>query len=249
MKPARLFLVFSLKEIKDTFFSKTALLFIILINPITGYGFFTAVTLYSEQSIAAVDNPLYARGFEPVPGVFGPTYGGLFVFFSLFLPFVIIPLISLEKEHNTISILTQLPFSLEGIFMAKVLASFLFLLFVFPLTSPCIILWRIYGGHIPTREIILLVLGYLLYGMFFVSVSFFSASLFESTASASIFSIFVIILSWVVDFGRNMSTSSFLSSVSKWTVVRILKYFENGILSFTAVMYFVLVCSVFFAVA
>ncbi len=245
----RPFFILTLKEIKDTFYSKTALLFLVLVSFIVGYGFLTAVDLYSEQSLTAVSNPLYARGFEPVPGVFGPTYGGLFILFSLFLPFVIIPLISLEKEHNTLAVLTQLPFSFKDILTAKITASFLFLLFVLLLTLPCIILWQIHGGHIPFNELSVLMAGYLLYGMFVVSVSFFSASLFENTANASIFSIFLIVSSWVIDFGSNMNISPFLSSVSAWTVTRVLKYFENGILSFSAVMYFVLICSLFFILA
>ncbi|HFQ79995.1 MAG TPA: hypothetical protein ENK33_01325 [Desulfobacterales bacterium] len=242
-------MVLTLKETKDIFFSKTALLFLVLVSFIVGYGFVTAVGLYSEQSLAAVNNPLYARGFEPVPGVFGPIYGGLFILFSLFLPFVIIPLISLEKEHNTLAILIQLPFSFKDILTAKIIATLLFLLFVLILTFPGIILWRMYGGHIPVNEICLLLSGYLLYGMFVVSVSFFSASLFNSVANASIFSIFLIILSWVIDFSRNMNISPLLSFISEWTVTRVLKYFENGILSFTAAMYFVLICSVFFIMA
>jgi len=245
----RSFLILTLKEIKDTFYSKTALLFLVLVSFIIGYGFFTAVNLYSEQSLSAVNNLLYARGFEPVPGVFGPTYGGLFILFSLFLPFVIIPLLSLEKEHNTIAILTQLPFSFKDILIAKIIASFLFLLFVIMLTFPCIILWQIYGGHIPFNELSMLMSGYLLYGMFVVSVSFFSVSLFDSTANASIFSIFLIISSWLIDFGSNMNILPFLSFISGWTVTRVLKYFENGILSFTAVMYFVLLCTVFFSLS
>ncbi len=242
----RPFFILTLKEIKDTFYSKTALLFLVLVSFIIGYGFLTAVGLYSEQSLSAVNNPLYARGFEPVPGVFGPTYGGLFILFSLFLPFVIIPLISLEKERNTLAVLTQLPFSFKDILTAKITASFLFLLFVLILTFPCIILWQIHGGHIPFNELLLLMGGYLLYGMFIVSVSFFSASLFENTANSSIFAIFLIISSWLIDFGSNMNISPFLVSVSAWTVTLVLKYFENGILSFTAVMYFVLICSFFF---
>ncbi len=246
MKP---FSVLILKEIKDTFFTKTALLFLLLASFIIGYGFLTAVELYTEQSMAAVNNPLYAKGFEPVPGVFGPTYGGLFVLFSLFLPFVIIPLLSLEKEHGTIAVLTQLSFSFKDILAAKITGSFLFLLFVMALTIPCLFLWKIYGGHIPPGELSVLISGYLLYGMFVVSVSFFSASLFDNAANASIFSIFLIILSWVIDFGKNMNVSSFLSLVSGWTVTRALKYFENGIISFTAVMYFVIICSLFFILA
>ncbi len=246
MKP---FSALILKEIKDTFFTKTALLFLLLASFIIGYGFFTAVELYTEQSMAAVNNPLYAKGFEPVPGVFGPTYGGLFVLFSLFLPFVIIPLLSLEKEHGTIAVLTQLPFSFKDILTAKITGSFLFLVFIMALTIPCLFLWKIYGGHIPLMELSVLISGYLLYGMFVVSVSFFSASLFDNAANASIFSIFLIILSWVIDFGKNMNVSSLLSLVSGWTVTRVLKYFENGIMSFTAVMYFVIICSLFFILA
>jgi len=39
----RPFLILTLKEIKDTFFSKTALLFLVLVSFIVGYGFLTAV--------------------------------------------------------------------------------------------------------------------------------------------------------------------------------------------------------------
>jgi len=246
MKP---FILLTEKEIKDTFFSRTALLFLLLVSFLVGYGFLTAVKLYSEQSMAAVNNPLYARGFEPVPGLFGPVYGGIFVLFSLFLPFVIIPLLSLEKEHNTLALLTQLPFSFKEIFITKIIAAFLFLLFTLALTFPSVLLWRIYGGHIPVNELALLMSGYLLYGMFVVAVSFFSAVLFNNTAAASIFSIFLIMSSWIIDFGRDMNISPLVSSLSNWTVTRTLKYFENGILSLTALISFILICALFFLLA
>ncbi len=246
MKP---FFLLTKKEVKDTFFSRTALFFLLLVSFLVGYGFLTAVKLYSEQSLAAVNNLLYARGFEPVPGLFGPVYGGLFVLFSLFLPFVIIPLISREKEHNTLALLTQLPFSFKEIFIAKIIAAFLFLLFVLVLTFPCVLLWRIYGGHLPINELSLLISGYLLYGMFVVAVSFFSAVLFNNTAAASIFSIFLITSSWIIDFGRDMNISPLLSLISAWSVTRLLKYFENGILSLSALADFILISSLFFLLA
>ncbi len=245
---SRLFILL-VKETRDIFFTKTALLFLMLVSFISGYSFLTAVELYSEQSLSAVNNLLYARGFEPVPGVFVPTYGGLFVLFSLFLPFVIIPLLSLEKQNGTLAVLIQLPYSFKDILIAKISAAFFFLLMTILLTLPCFILWQLYGGHIPFNELFVLISGYLLYGLFVVSVSFFAAALFESTANASIFSILLIVLSWVIDFGKNMDVSTFLTSLSEWTVTRNLKYFEQGILSFTACMYFVLLCSFFFILA
>ncbi len=235
------------KEIREAFFSKTAALFLVLVSFILGYGFATAVRLYSEQSLAAVGNLLYARGFEPVPGVFGPTCGGLFLLFSLVLPFVAIQRVGLEREHNTLAILAQLPFSFRAILAAKIAACFLFVLFALGLTLPGVIAWRIYGGHIPYRELALLLSGYLLYGLFVVSVSFFSAALFRSSANASIVAIALIVSSWLIDFGSNMSGSTLLTSVSGWTVTRMLKYFENGIFSLAAVLYFAGISALFFA--
>jgi len=244
MKP---FSILLLKEMKDIFLLKGALLFLIISSFIFGYSFFTAVNLYSNASIAAVNNPLYARGFEPAPGIFVPTYGGLFILFSLFLPFVIIPLISLEKKQNTLAILTQIPFSFGKILTAKIISGILFLLFILFLTIPGVIIWRGYGGHVPWNELLLLMLGYLLYGIFVISVSFGSASLFNNTASASIFSIGVIISSWVIDFSKNMmNVPPVFHLISEWTLTRTLKYFEKGIFSFTAIMYFVALSAAFF---
>ena len=62
------------KEIRDLFFSRTSLLVFLIVCFITGYSFYTALTLYSTASASALSNPLYAAGFEPVPGVFVPTY-------------------------------------------------------------------------------------------------------------------------------------------------------------------------------
>ena len=242
MKPI---FILALKEIKDVFLSRTTALFLILTSLIIGNSFVTAVDLYSKASKAAIDNPLYASGFEPTPGVFIPTFGGLFILFSLFLPFVIIPLISNEKRNNTLSILTQLWFSFKSILVTKVIASLLFVLFILVLTMPSFIVWKLYGGHIAYGESFTLAFGYLLYGLLIISVSFCFASLFENTANAAIFSVAIIIASWVIDFAMNTNASSIFSFLSGYTLTKTLKCFENGVLSLRAILYFIFL-SIFF---
>ncbi|NOY75916.1 MAG: ABC transporter permease [Kiritimatiellaeota bacterium] len=245
----RKFHILAVKELNDLFSSKTALLFLTLASWIVGYGFATAVNLYSEQSAAAVGDLLYASGFEPVPGVFTPTFGGLFVVFSLFLPFAVIALVSLEKERGTLSLLAQLPFSFGQITMAKILASFVFVLTTVAMVSPCVIAWMMYGGHVPWAELAVLTTGYILYGMFVVSISFFAAALFDGMATASICAVFLVALSWIIDFGAAMNASMLLSGASQWTVTRTLKFFENGILSLNAVSVFLLTTALFFVIS
>lgn len=231
------------KEIKDLFFSKTALLVSLLVSFILGYSFYLAVTLYSNASISALNNPLYARGFEPVPGVFVPTYGGLFIIFTLFLPFLFIPIIGLEKRYNTIMILVQLSFNLGRILTSKIFAAIFFLLLILILSIPSIIIWNLWGGHVPYGELSLLALGYLMYALLVLSISMFSSSLLDNTASASILAVVLLISSWLIDFGKEMNLSPILLSMSEWTFTRNLKYFEEGIFSLRALLYFIFLAS------
>ena len=175
--------------------------------------------------------PLYAAGFEPVPGVFAPTFGGIFLVFSLFLPFLFISQITQERRNNTFAVLLQMPFSWLEIVAAKFCAALLFVLFSLALTLPAVALWGAWGGHLPGGELALLFAGYLLYGFFVASVSLFAASLFDDTARASILAVITIMVSWLIDFGRDMNISPLVTAVSDWTVTRMVKLFENGIFS------------------
>ena len=243
------FHILLMKEIKDLFTTKTALIFLILSSWLTGYSFLTAVDLYSEQSQSAVGDLLYASGFEPAPGIFTPTFGGLFVLFSIFLPFVVITLITLEKERGTLTLLAQLPYTFGEIVLAKALASALFVLTSVSMIVPCAIAWNLYGGHIPTGELSTLFLGYTLLGIFIVSISFFAAALFNGFSAAAICAVFLISSSWIIDFGASINRSPLLSFASDWTATTNLKYFENGIISFNAIFLFLSVTLLLFLIS
>jgi len=238
MKP---FYLLILKEINELFFSKATLLFLVILSFITGYSFFSAVVLFSNASVAAINNSLYATGFEPVLGVFVPAFGGLFILFSLFLPFIIIPLIVVEKEQNTLVLLLQIPFTINKILCSKIIAALLFLILVFLLMMPATFIWKMCGGHIAWLELLLLVFGYFLYGVFVISVSIFSGSVFKNTAGASIFSIFLITFSWVIDFGKDMNLSPAILAMSNFTTSQMLRSFEQGIFSLTSTFYFLII--------
>lgn len=234
-----------MKELKDLFFSKTALLLSLAICFIFGYSFYSAVSLYGTASSSAVNNPLYAAGFEPVPGVFVPTFGGLFLIFSLLLPFLFIRLLSLERKQNTLELLLQLPFSLGEIMAAKALAAILFILFIVFMSIPALLLWTSWGGRLPLEELTVLAGGYFAYGVLILSISLFSSAVF-SAASASIFALMVIISSWLVDFGKEMNISSLMLVLSGWTFTKNMKYFEEGIFSLKALSYFAVLSALFF---
>ncbi len=236
------YLILLFKEIKDFLKSKTTYIFIILLAIILSYSFYSAVDLYSKASLTAVKDKLYAQGFEPASGIFVPTLGGLFILLSLFAPFVFIQSLINEKHNNTLLLLAQMPFSTKGIFYIKSLSSFIILIGFILLTLPIFIYWHLIGGHIPYSEALLLLSEYMLYGLFIIAVSFFSASIFKTHAQASIFSLFLIILSWFIDFGKDMNIP-FVSGITKFSITHNLKYFENGTFSLSSTLYLLLIIS------
>ena len=231
------------KEIKDLFFSKASLLFGLILSYLTGYSFYSAVILYSQASKSAINNPLYASGFEPVAGIFRPSMGGIFILLSLMLPFLIIPQISNEKENNTIIFLLQIPFKLKEIFLIKFTAALIYLVLIFSFILPSLFLWLNFSGKLPLYEFLILITGYFLYGIWVISISFLSASIFKNSSSASIFSLFLITLSWFMDFGNDMNIAPFIVKISKYSVTATLETFENGIFSLSALIYFFILIS------
>ena len=224
-----------LKEVKDFFKSKATALYFLFLSLLVGYSFYSAIDLYSKASIAAVDNPLYATGFEPTMGVFVPTFGALFIAISLVSPFMFINLISIEKRLNTIFLAVQYPFSFFKFYLSKVIAGIFILLISLSVMLGSLFLWDFYGGHISIAEISLLFSGYFLYGMFALGVSFFSASIFRDNAQASVFSLGIIMFSWFLDFGKEMKIIPFMKDFVSITYH--LKNFENGILCMQSVIY------------
>ncbi len=233
MKCIRLFT----KESRDIFRSRAGLLFFLLLSFLIGYSFYMAIDLYSKASLQALYDPLYATGFEPVPGVFVPTFGGFFVLFSLFAPFVFIKLITDEKKLGTLYLIVQYPCSMFGVYFSKISAGVFFTFTSLILLLPSFVYWHFLGGHIPLSESALLIVGYFLYGLFVLSVSLFSASIFNESAQASILALSIITFSWFIDFGREMHMLSFLSFLSDWSITENVKYFESGIFSLRVIFY------------
>ena len=206
-------------------------LLLIITSFLIGSSFITSIDLYSKASVAALSDPLYAKSFEPVPGVFVPAFGGFYLVFSLLLPFVVIPMISREFENNTISLLPQLGYGFGKIITGKFLVALGYVLLSLSLSFPAIIFWKLVGGHVAWIEMALLPAGYVLYGILVISISFASAAILKNTSGSAILALTLILSSWVLDFAKEGSTSSILLYLSKFTFTSLLKVFEKGIFS------------------
>ena len=237
------------KDIALIFRNKAAILFLVVSSILYGNSFLTAIELYGKASKTALKDPVYAKSFEPVFGVFLPSFGGLYLVFTLVLPFCIIPLFVIEKRQNTLSLLYQKGFRANQILFSKFFSSIF--LIVLSLLIPVIsaIFWLSFGGHICFREFFLLLSGYLLYSLIVVSISAFAGSIFENISSASILALLLILYSWIIDFLKSVSYSPLIDRLSLFFLFSLLKNFENGVFSLKALTVFVLLIVFFLFLA
>src|SRR5882762_2292208 len=97
------------------------LAFALMIGPLVGHGFVTAVGLYAEASGSGGGPAALAQGLTPLDGILVPTFGAYDLVATFLFPFVAIRMIAAEKQSGGLKLLLQLPGSLAMKVSAKAL--------------------------------------------------------------------------------------------------------------------------------
>jgi hypothetical protein len=221
---------------------------LLVLSPLVGYSFIQAVALYAEASRPALSIPELAHQLSPFDGILVPTLGGFYLAITLLFPFVAIRLIAAEKASGGLKLLVQLPYRLPDLIAAKFVAVIAaWLIALIPMIS-ALVCWGLLGGHLDARETATLMLGHLLYALLIGAISFLAAALTEGGATAAILALSVTLGSWVVDFAAldRGGVTSLLAAVSPTSLLR---PFEQGLLSISAVLFMLVTTVGFLALA
>lgn len=208
---------------------------LLILCPLTGYGFAQAVSLYAEASSAARDAPALASGLSPLDGILVPTFGGLYLTVTLLFPFVAIRTLGREKETGALRLLVQLPYSTGALIISKMTAIFAAWLIAVCVPLSAVLLWTYLGGHIHTPELANLLLGQSLFGVLVGAIALWAAAVSESSATAAIVALAFTIGSWVLDFAV-AGQPDLLDRFSRLSLTQTLKTFEQGLLSLGLVL-------------
>src|ERR1041384_248666 len=101
------------KEWRELFASRAYWLLLLMIGPLVGQAFISAVRLYAEASGSGIGPAALPQGLTPLDGILVPTFGAYDLAATFFLPFVAIRLIASEKQSGALKLLLQLPGSLS----------------------------------------------------------------------------------------------------------------------------------------
>ena len=107
------------KEFRELMASRAFWLLLLMIGPLVGHGFITAVDTYAEASGIGGGPSALAQGLSPLDGILVPTFGAYDLAVTLLFPFVAIRLVATEKASGAWKLLLQSPASAGAMLLAK----------------------------------------------------------------------------------------------------------------------------------
>ncbi len=215
------------KELRELAASRAYWLLLVMMGPLVGQAFITAVNLYAEVSGAGGRPAALAEGLSPLDGIFVPTFGAYDLAATLLFPFVAIRSISAEKESGGWKLMLQQPAGMSALVGAKMFGLILAWFIAWVPGLLAIALWRVYGGHIHPPELVNLLLGHFLRALLSAGVAVAAAALTGGAASAAIATLAFTLGTWALDFiaaGRG----GWLQQLAAYTPTAALRTFERG---------------------
>lgn len=222
------------KEWRELTASRSFWLMLLMIGPLVGHAFVTAVNLYAEASGIGGGPAALSQGLTPLDGILVPSFGAYDLAAMFLFPFVAIRAVAAEKQSGALKLTLQLPGSVATKVTAKGLVLLGGWLIALLPGAIAILLWKSYGGHIYWPETLNLVGGHLFRATLSAGIAVAAAAVAENAASAAIVTLGITVGTWALDFvaaGRG----GVLQQVAGYTPTAALRVFEHGLLQLNTV--------------
>jgi ABC-2 type transport system permease protein len=215
------------KELRELGASRAFWLLLIVTGALVGHAILSASELYAEASGAGGGPSALSQGLSPLEGIVVPTLGAYDLAATLLFPFVVIRLVSVEKQTGALALMLQSP----PRFGASIVAKGAVLLFAW-----CVALlagaiafaaWRSIGGHLYGPETWTVMFGYILRGVLAIGVGAAAGALAASAASAAIIALTVTIGTWALDYVA-AARGGTIAAIAQYTPTSALASFEHG---------------------
>jgi len=236
------------KEWRELWASRSFWLLLLMIGPLVGHGFITAVGLYAEASGIGRGPAALPQGLTPLDGMLAPAFGAYDLAATFLLPFVVIRTIAAEKQSGGLKLLLQLPGNLSSKIFAKVLVLTGGWLVTLAPGVIAIVLWKLYGGHLYAPETLNLLFGHLLRMLLSAGLALAAAAIAENAASAAIVTLGITVGTWALEYVAAYR-GGFLQQLASYTPTAALRNFEQGLLRTTTMIAMLVISVAGFALA
>jgi hypothetical protein len=217
------------KEWRELMASRAWWVLLLVIGPLVGMSFISAVTAYGELSGVNGTAAGVGEAFSPLVGIWAPTCSACELAAAFLLPFVAIRLAAGDKQSGALKIEAQhpmMPIARVAIKATVLMAGWL-LATVAPLLG--VVLWAAYGGQIYWPELATVICGHLLNGALTIALALAAAAVTEHPATAAILTLTVTIGTWLVNFAAAMN-GGWWERAAAFTPTAMVAEFQRGLL-------------------
>jgi hypothetical protein len=224
------------------------LVLLVLLGPLVGHAFITAVDSYAEASGSTGGPAALSQGLSPLDGIVVPTFGAYAIAVTLLFPFVAIRLVSSEKQSGSLKLLLQSRASLGTMLCVKLLVVVGAWLLAWLPGLAALALWRAYGGHLAAAELSAVLLGHLLRATLTCAFAIAAASLTDNAATAAVVTLALTLGSWALDFIAQVRGGIALA-LDAYTPESALRIFESGEIRLAIILVTLLLAAAAIAIA
>jgi ABC-2 type transport system permease protein len=207
--------------------SRAFWILLLIVGPLVGHGFITAVNSYAEMSGNGSGPAALAQGLTPLDGILTPTFGAYDLAATFLFPFVAIRMIAAERESGAWKLMLQSPSSTRAMIASKCAALLVSWLICFVAGGIAIGLWHGYGGTIYWPELLNLLLGHLLRAGISAAIAVSAAACISGAANAAIVALALTLGTWILEFVAE-GRGGWIQIAASFTPTAALRTFERG---------------------
>ena len=188
------------KEWRDLVVSRSWWVLLLVMGPLVGVSFSSAIRTYAEVSGLSGTAADASEVLSPLIGVWAPTFSACELAAVFLLPFLAIHLVAGDRQSGALKLELQQGMSSVFRIAAKALVALAAWLIAMlpPLTA--ILLWRFYGGSVYAPEMAALIAGHLLNAGLTIALGAATASITEHPSTAAILTLAVTVSTWIISF-------------------------------------------------
>ena len=216
------------KEWRELMTSRSFWVMLVLMGPLVGASFISAVRAYAEASGKGGAGAGLADALFPLDGVVAPTFSAYEIAASFLLPFVAIRAVAGDRISGALKLELQqgmAPLSMIGTKALVLGAGWLLAGVPIALAG---VLWISYGGSLYAPEVASLAIGHLLNAGLIIAVAAAAAALAENPSTAAILVLAFTVGTWVLGFVAAFQ-GGLWEQIVRYTPSEMLQIFRRGL--------------------
>jgi len=217
------------KEWRELVSSRAYWVLLVVIGPLAGMSFISAVTAYGELSAANGTGEGVGQAFSPLTGIWAPTFSACELASAFLLPFVAIRLVSGDRQSGASKIEMQHPLSSWSRLLVKGAVLMIGWLIATAAPATGVLLWASYGGHVDAPELLSVIAGHVLNGGLTIALAVTAAALTEHPATAAIVTLTVTVGTWLINFAAAVN-GGWWERAAQFTPTAMVAEFQRGLL-------------------